>query len=231
MSFRARLVARLLGPFQPRPPRDAPLVLVVVEGPHDIEFPQRIGAILHGEDPRLPDLAGMERRGHLVFLPVGGGNLGLWTTRLAPLGLPEFHLYDRESAPETELRRKAAEIVNLRPRCRAVLTGKRCLENYLHPAAIREATGIEVQFSDDDPLAELIGQRLYHTPESGRRWEELPPRTKARRRNRIKRWLHTKAVDRMTPQRLAERDPQGEVVAWLKIIAGLASESPPISAS
>ena len=53
-------------------------------------------------------------------------------------------------------------------------------------------------------------------------WEELFRRTQTRRRNRVKRWLNTKAVDRMTPQRLAERDPKGEVRSWLEAMMRLA---------
>jgi hypothetical protein len=37
----------------------------------------------------------------------------------------------------------------------------------------------------------------------------------------VKKTLHTKAVDRMTWDRLAERDPQGELVSWLQAIVHL----------
>ena len=35
----------------------------------------------------------------------------------------------------------------------------------------------------------------------------------------------TFAMDRMTPQRLAERDPLGEVASWLQVIAAMAGGS------
>ena len=199
-----------------------PRLLVIVEGPHDIEFLKRISAILHERDPRIPALAALERQGSLVFVPFGGGDIWLWTTRFAGLGLPEFHLYDREGPPETEMRQKAADVVNLRPNCRAVLTRKRSLENYVHPAAIREVCGIDLDFSDDDPVADLLAQRLYQRDALAVAWADLPRRAKTRRRNRVKKWLHTKALDRMTPERLAERDPEGEVRSWLETIARLA---------
>ena len=209
---------------KPPPLGRHPRILVVVEGPHDIEFLKRISSILSADNPTLPDLAVMERRGELVFVPFGGGDLWLWANRLAPLGLPELHLYDRESPPESELRQRVADTVNQRPGCRAVLTSKRSLENYLHPSAVREVCGIELVFADDDPVADLIAQRLYaHQDEVP--WQELPRRTLTRRRNRVKKWLHAKVVDRMTPRRLVEQDPQGEVVSWLKMIASLASGS------
>ena len=233
MSLYARWRARLARLFtwkliRPRirdrrlSPQEALKLLVVVEGVHDIEFLRRISAMLHAHDPMLPDLGAMEHRGELVFVPSGGADLKSWTHRLAPLGNPEYHLYDREDPPETELRRQLADSVNRRPGCRAVVTSKRTLENYLHPAAIREAGGVEIDFGDDDAVADLIARQAYVKEYPDVPWEELPRRTQTRRRNRVKRWLNTKAVDRMTPQRLAERDPKGEVRSWLEAMMRLA---------
>lgn len=231
MSLRARLRA-WLARRSPRPIaisnsaslslRSAVRVLVIVEGPHDIEFLRRVSAMLHADDPALPDLASMEREGELIFVPFGGGDLWLWVDRLAPLQRPEFHLYDRESPPETELRRRAAAMVNMRPGCVARLTAKRSAENYLHPAAIQEVSGVEIQVSDDCDVADLLA-RQSHLRQGGQQpWEELPRGTLKRRRNRVKKWLVTKAVERMTPERLSQRDPEGEVASWLRTIAALA---------
>jgi hypothetical protein len=41
----------------------------------------------------LPDLSELKRRGHLAFIPFGGGDIFGWTDRLAGLGR-ELHLYD-----------------------------------------------------------------------------------------------------------------------------------------
>jgi hypothetical protein len=220
------LCARLRAWLARRPPPSAasrgPKAIVVVEGAYDIAFLKRISAMLHHHDPELPDLAAMESRGELIFLPFGGGDLWLWATRLARLGCAEFHVYDRESSPETELRQQVADVVNLRPRCRAVLTKKRAMENYLHPSAIREASGLELSFTDDDSVADLAAAKRY-TQQCGQPpWDELEPRVRKRRRNRAKKWLHTKAVDRMTPNLLAESDPNGEVISWLQAIARFA---------
>jgi hypothetical protein len=196
---------------------------MVVEGRNGIEFLRRISAVLHATAPNVPDLNLLERRGQVVFVPTGGGPLWPWSFRLADLGRPEFHLYDRESSPETEIRREVAQVVNLRPGCHAVLTGKRSLENYLHPAAIYEARGVVIDISDDDSIAERVAQRLYEQEEGHLPWSELLPRNRRRRRNRAKQWLNTAAVDRMTPQRLAERDPDGDVRSWLETIARMAT--------
>ena len=200
-------------------------LLVVLEGKHDIEFIKRISTTLQIHDRRLPDLARMELEGALVFVPFGGGDLLAWAHRLAGLGRAEFHLYDREMPPETEVRQRAANIVNLRPRCRAVLTAKRALENYLAPAAIFEAGGIDVQFSDDDDVAALVAQKTHSLAARQEPWQAISSRARKRIRGRCKRWLNTQAVSCMTVERLADRDPQGEIRGWLETIAQLAHEA------
>ena len=79
----------------------SPRILLVVEGIHDIGFLTRISSMLSAHHPALPDLSVMERNAQLVFVPFGGGDVRLWIDRLAPLSVPEFHLYDREASPET----------------------------------------------------------------------------------------------------------------------------------
>lgn len=197
LRWRARL-ARLL-PWRPFLPKgqDTPVVshttlklIVVIEGPHDIEFLRRISVMFHAHEPELPDLASMENRKELIFLPFGGVDLKLWPHRLAPLEKPELHIYDRESSPETELRRQLADSVNRRPGCLAFVTKKRSLENYLHPAAIREASGLDIAFGDDDDVADLIARQSHAGQYADEVWEELPRRKQTRRRNRVKRWLN-----------------------------------------
>ena len=219
----ARLRARLDSSRRPKNTSTDgdPKILVVVEGPNDIEFLRRISTILHADDPQIPDLAEMERRRELIFVPFGG-DLRLWTFRLAGLGPAEWHLYDRDMPPETESRQRVADIVNLRPRCQAALTKKRHMESYLHAEAIFEASGIEISFSDDDHVAGLIARQCYERGNGQIPWAELPARARKRRRDKIKKWLNTRAVERMTAERLAERDPEGEVRSWLTTIARLA---------
>jgi hypothetical protein len=211
-SFR-QVLARSAAPMQPR-------ILVVVEGPNDIEFLRRISAILHRNDPRLPDLADREGRLDLVFVPSGGGDLSS-AFRFAGLNLPEFHLLDRDVPPATQSRQRVAAMVNSRPGCRAVITSKRSLENFLHRDAVFEASGIPVVFSDDENVPELVARRMYECHEQGDPWDQLPDRARKRLRNKAKKWLNARAVQYMTPARLAERDPSGEIRSWLATIASL----------
>ncbi len=204
-----------------RPSRPAqPQILVVVEGPNDIEFLRRISTILHREDPSLLDLAEMERELSLVFVPSGGVDLST-AFRFAGLGLPEFHLLDRDIPPATQTRQQVAAMVNSRQRCCAAVTTKRSLENYLHPDAIFEASGFSVAFSDEDNVPELIARKANERHEPSVPWEELSVRARKRLRYKAKRWLNTRAVEQMTVARLAERDVSGEVRAWLATIAAL----------
>lgn len=200
---------------------DAVRLLMVVEGTNDIEFLRRISMMLHANDGTLPDLAEMERRGELVFVPFGGGQVRAWVNRLAPLGRPEFHLYDHELPPETEQRKLAADAVSIRSRCRAVLTSKRCLENYLHPDAIFAAGGIDAHFDDFDCVAELTARKLYQQRPGEVPWQLQPRRAQSRMANRAKHWLNTKVAEHMTLDMLRQRDHAGEIVSWMQSIRAL----------
>ncbi len=221
-----RLGRQMSGPYSAKPNHNGgPRIFLVVEGVNDIQFLRRISAILHIDDPHMPDLSAMERHGELIFVPFGGGDVSLWVDRLAGLDRPEFHLYDGEMPPETQSRQTIADAVNRRPRCRAVLTSKRSLENYLTPSAIREAGAVDVTFRDHDHVAELVARQMHKRRNGQPGWNDLPARIRKRRRDRVKKWLNTRAVERMTPGRLAERDPAGEVRCWLATIARLADRS------
>ena len=198
-------------------------LLLVVEGVNDVEFLRRISRMLRPSDASLPDLDELEQRGRLVFLPFGGGNVAAWATRLEPLGCSELHLYDREAGAETHYRIATAKRVNARPSCRAFVMAKRSLENYLHPKALATATGIELQFGDNDPVAELVAKKRFTGEEPFVEWDHLPRRARKRFANQTKCWLNTRVVEAMTPELLRDRDrdPQGEVITWMQAIADM----------
>lgn len=211
---------RRLGPRQmPRSSRAR--LLLVVEGRHDIVFLRTLSRTLHAADASIPDLAALEAGGELVFMPIGGGDVLAWADRLASLHVPELHLYDRETPPETELRQQAAALVNQRRNCRAFVTGKRALENYIHPHCIREISGLELSYGDDDDVAELVARGCHERSRKPPAWEALPGRARKRFRERAKRWLNRLAVELMTPDLLAASDPAGEIHNWLQTAAEL----------
>lgn len=163
----------------------------------------------------------MEQRGELIFVPFGGGHVRAWANRLAPLKRAEFHLYDHELPPETDHRRQAAETVNRRSRCQAILTSKRCLENYLHPDAILAASGVRIAFDNFDCVAELVARELYQQRPGEVPWQLQARRSQSRMANRAKRWLNSTVVERMTPAMLRESDPNDEIQSWLLAIKEL----------
>ena len=191
-------------------------LLILVEGRHDVAFLTGISSILHRDDRRLPDLRAWEQTGAVIFVPIGGGDVIAWTSLLAPIGLPEIHILDREMPPVTEARQQAARIVNQRANCRAFVTGKRALENYLHPECLLKVRGIEVEFGDDDDVPELVARRCYEQFGAEPPWDALSGRARKRCRERAKRWLNRDGVERMTYDRLAERDPAGDIRGWLR---------------
>ena len=209
--------ASRLWPGRPRAPtvRQLP-VLVVVEGRYDIEFLKRISGVLAAHRADLPNLAQLEQAGKLVFIPAGGDFVP-WLHRLAGFGCAEVHIYDREVPPVTQQREAGAAAVNRRPHCCAFVTRHRTLENYLHPDAVREARGLDLVFSDQDDVAALAAKAslVLHSSVG---WDALSRRSRQRLRNRAKSWLNTAAADRMTPQRIVERDPAGEIPLWLATI-------------
>jgi hypothetical protein len=172
--------------------------------------------MLNQHDSTIPNLIRLEADDQLTFLtacaqhlPVAAGSLGR-----------QFHLYDREVSPVTDERRRLVELLNRRPNCCAVLTCKRAIENYLHPDAISEAGGVEVGFGDFDDVAEIVAKAKFQAADSSG-WESLTRRARRRLRDKAKKWLNREGVDCMTPQRLAERDPDDEVIGWLRTIAEL----------
>ena len=132
-------------------------------------------------------------------------------------------MYDRELPPETELRRRLIERVNVRPGCRAVLTNKRSVENYLHPRALLAAGGRELDIGDFDSVPERVARQRFAANEPDTTWECLSRRARKRWCYHVKRWLNTQVVERMTPELLAARDPDGEVISWLESIRELAA--------
>lgn len=197
-------------------------VLVVVEGQHDIEFLRRLSERLNAGVSSVPRLAAMEARGELLFLPTGGGDLRAWSRRLAPLRCAEFHLYDREQLPETELRRQAIAAVRGRPNCHATLTTKRTLENYLHPTAIQLATGTQLQFTAEDDVAALLARERFQSRYPAASWDGLSLRSRKRLTNRAKRVLNRQAVEWMSPTLLEETGCAEEVYGWYRAIQRLA---------
>jgi putative ATP-dependent endonuclease of the OLD family len=118
-------------------------MFIGVEGKHDIPFLRNLANILIAGGEVVPNLADLELDGVIIFLPAGGGDsLARWSDRLKGLHRPEFHLYDRDTAPPQPAAHQVdVDRVNQRSDCRAFSTNKREIENYVHFEAINQALG------------------------------------------------------------------------------------------
>lgn len=192
--------------------------LIIVEGVHDVEFLRRLTSKLHVQDQSIPDLVDLERAAQVIFIPFGGGHVLPWAQRFAPLRCPEFHLFDRELAPETEIRQQAVDLINSRPSCRALLLPLRSLESYLHPAAIFDAGGGLVSLRPEDDIVTAVARTWHSKQELDLTWDELPCQSKRRKTAQVKRWLNKAVVSHMTLGLLLQMDPAGELLAWIKAI-------------
>ena len=198
-------------------------VIVVVEGQFDIEFLRRISRTLHAADSAVPNLTTEETDGNVILVPFGGGGHAEWISRFQSLRLPEFHLFDRETSPETENRLATAAAINVRPGCRAVVMRRRSLENYLHPEAITDAFDVSVAFTPQCPVVQRLATELHRTGSFAVPWQELSRKGQHRLFNRLKRRLNTTAADHMTVARIQQADPAGEIHSWLATITRLAN--------
>lgn len=185
-------------------------VLLCVEGPTDVSALKHLSKALNAADKTLPDLSVDER---VAFILLGGSTLGHWVSKhyLKALKRREVHIYDSD-VPKYA---KSVEAVNARgDGSWAVLTKKHEIECYLHADAIREAFNVDVVIEDQPNHENKAVPELFAEAFSAKQNTDAPMGgTKAKQR------LADKAFPRMTAERIAERDPDGEVKSWLRRIA------------
>ena len=214
-----KLIASSLGVL----PDNAIKLFLGVEGKHDIAFLKNISGVLRREGEDVLDLEKMELDGELIFFPLGGSSLALWTSRLEPLSRPEFHLFDRDTAPPEKAKyQEHADEINNRERCKAVITQKKEMENYLHNEAINEAyaqvsninLGLSKHFGDHDDVPLNIARMVHEMSGSPNQWDECKSETKDKKISKSKRILNHVATPLMTLVRLNEVDPDKQVLSW-----------------
>lgn len=194
-------------------------VFVGVEGPNDIEYLSGISWRLSQEDPSIVDLKDAEQRGELVYIPMGGSTLELWTNRLEGLQVPEVHVLDRDvPPPEPAKYQDAADRVNARgDNCRSFVTNRREMENYIHFEAINEEFSIQLteNFCSFDDVPVMVAKAVHDASESTVNWDDLDEKKQGKKESKAKKRLNRGAVSNMTMARLHSADPDGEVLTWL----------------
>lgn len=185
-------------------------VLICVEGPTDIDALKCLSRALHMEDPRLPDLSSDPR---FAFVPSGGSTLQHWVAGhyLSGLGRKEAHIYDSD-VPDYA---RAVAAVNARQDGSwAIQMNKHEIESYLHPDAIKDALKVEVEVADH------LNADGHAVPKAvALKMHEVNPVGAPMRDTTIKKLLASKAFPCMTADRLAERDPDGEVRSWMECLS------------
>lgn len=191
-------------------------LFIFVEGKHDIPFLMNLADALRADGANVPDLRQLELDGRIIFAPLGGSNLLLWTNRTKNLLKPEFHIYDRDTPPPADPKYKVA-IDGVMARAGvgepvfAVCTNKKEMENYLHIDAIAEAltaAGLPLprntNYASTDDVPKTLTQELNRCLPAHTQWRETT--TKA--------FLNNNATIKMNSARLAAIDPTGEVLGW-----------------
>lgn len=194
-------------------------VFVGVEGPNDIEYISEISSYLSKYVPNIVDLRIAEQQGELVYIPMGGSTLELWTNRLEGLHVPEVHVLDRDTLPPAPAKyQAAADRVNARgDNCRSFITNRREMENYIHFEAINQEFDIQLteNFQSFDDVPTLVAKAVHEASESTTDWANLDEKKKSKKESRAKKRLNRGAIENMTLERLNSVDSDGEVLAWL----------------
>lgn len=194
-------------------------VFLGVEGKYDIEFLRRLSANLARTEPDIPDLAAAENAGHLVFVSLGGSSLQLWTSTLAGLNRPEFYLTDRDTTPPAPAKYQAAvDSWNARG-CTSWVTGKRELENYIHPDAIRAVVagfaGLGTPL-EDVPM--LLAEAVHMADPTAPPWALVLDSKRKEKASHAKKRLNTDCVGGMSAAQLSAIDGDDEVRSWLRVV-------------
>jgi putative ATP-dependent endonuclease of OLD family len=193
-------------------------VFVCVEGPNDCSFLKHISKKLHSADATIPSLSEDPR---VALFHLGGSNLTQWVQNhyLQGLNIPEVHLYDRGTDNPPKFQEAVNIVVGRGGRSYATLTGKREMENYLHPNAIERALGVRVDFGDDDSVPEMVGRMIHESAaDHGVTWDALDDDSKGKKMSRAKIRLNDSAAGLMSLEELLERDAGRELENWLRRI-------------
>jgi putative ATP-dependent endonuclease of the OLD family len=181
---------------------------------------KRYSKIINAGNPSIIDLSTSKEVGYVI---TGGSALKHYIEHkyLEGLGKPEVHIYDND-VPEY---RVAVARINAEanPNKLAFNTTKTELENYLQHEAILEAyaeNGLinialnPIDDTQDVPL--VLAEQIYIT--GGGDWSTIAPEKQKDLASDKKKQLNTKAVEKMTIDRIIERGGYDEICLWLNTI-------------
>lgn len=207
-------------------PDNSVKLFIGVEGKNDIMFLHNISKKLASEGVVVPNLEKLELEGKILFFPLGGSTLALWTSRLAVLSRPEFHLYDRDNPPPARAAYQTQiDEVNSRDNCSARCTNKKELENYVHKTAIEQAyalNGLVItipnNFQPFDNVPKEVAKIVHLASGSPTPWESLDEKKQEEKESKAKKIINGVATRLMTIDLQNEIDPDNELIGWLNEI-------------
>ncbi|WP_284336694.1 ATP-binding protein [Comamonas sp. NoAH] len=183
-------------------------VLLCLEGPTDVSALKALSKALHAEDNSLPNLENDDR---VAFIVLGGGNLKHWVDEhyLRGLSRKEVHIYDGDVASY------AASVATINARgdgSWAAQTIKHEIESYLHSDAINDAFNVLVEVTDHPVDGKATPKRFAEAYSAAQNYDGVMKDGTAKIR------LAERAFPLMTAARIHARDPEGEVVGWMRRI-------------
>lgn len=203
-------IADTLGVYPDVAPALAPhhgvKLIVCVEGPNDVAFLTAISRIAHQSDPTIVDL---NMSPSVVVLPLGGSVLKDWVNLnyLKKLNTREYHIYDSDNMDAHAS--ECARINQRRDGSSARTTRKREMENYIHSSVVQEVFGIQIEITDTMDVSTEISTILRGTNPEGYKHDT------------VKKKLNRICAPKMTLELLHSRDPEDEVLGWLREIADI----------
>ncbi len=201
-------------------PSDWIRVIVYVEGNHDVNALKRYSYILNADDPTIIDLTSSRKVGYVI---TGGSALKhyLEHKHLEGLGKPVVHIYDNDVADY----RTAVDRINAEgdPKKKAFNTSKLELESYLHHEAVVEAyadngtTGLVLNpFTDNQDVPMYVAEELYKL--NGNDWNSIDHDKHKSLSSDKKKLLNIQAVEKMTVDRIRDRNSYDDLKLWLDTI-------------
>lgn len=181
-------------------------VALCVEGPTDVEAMRQLNRCVRENGYDVVDVTTDPR---VAILPLGGSSLKYWVEKryLDNLHCKECHIYDND----VNTYQKSIDAINARgDGSWGVLTQKYEVENYLHPDAIKQVYGVNVDTT------------LPKVPESfGKEYAVKKGLDAPMGPTKSKTYLTKVFVEGMNGARLNEIDPTGEVKSWFENIGAL----------
>lgn len=184
-------------------------VLICVEGPTDVNAIRSFSRCLYS---KYADIIDIENDPRVIVVPRGGSTLKHWVQEryLKTLGCPEVHIYDND----VNTYQQSIDEVNGRgDGSWGTLTSKYEIENYLHPKAIQEAYGFEIDTTQQNVPA-LFGAKYAQE----RKWPKCKDNTS-------KYYLSIVFDQKMTIDYLEEIDTTGEVKGWFEKITEMVNQN------